>query len=312
MPDQRHPHPGRRTIVASMLLAVTAQLLLLIAVVVISRHFTTAIAAIALAAVVIGAAVGTSALGLARISRHLDQEQQRLVCALTDPVTGLPVRRIAEEAIADTDPDIILTVALADVDLLHDINHGPGGHAAGDRYLAETGRRLQQAAIDGDIVARLGGDEFVLITRRTPQQVTGSLVAALAAPTAVAGFVRPIEVSVGISQLPGSDPHQLLGCASLAMFTAKDRGTRIEVYDPDRDGLPLPHGVRPTVRRRDRRPATRRSGSHPSSGRLLSFDEAEAAGFDGTGRDGDPRFPYTADDLPPQTTSTLDKDGDLA
>lgn len=30
---------------------------------------------------------------------------------------------------------------------------------------------------------------------------------------------------------------------------------------------------------------------------LLDYDTAEAAGFDGTGRDGDPRFPYRKGDL---------------
>lgn len=29
----------------------------------------------------------------------------------------------------------------------------------------------------------------------------------------------------------------------------------------------------------------------------LGFDEVEAAGLDGTGRDGNPRFPYTWDNL---------------
>lgn len=144
----------------------------------------------------------------------IDGLQQRLAVALTDPVTGLPVCRVAEDAIAAAGPDIALTVALADVDRLHTINHGPGGHAVGDRYLAEVGLRLRHAAQSGDLVARLGGDEFVLITRRTPQQLADSLTAALAVPAAVAGIVRPVEVSVGICQLPGGDPHQLLSCSA--------------------------------------------------------------------------------------------------
>jgi diguanylate cyclase (GGDEF)-like protein len=307
---ERPSHPGRRTIIASILLVDAAQLLLLIAAVAVSRDTTTAAAGVMLAALVLGAAVWTAWAGLIRIGKHLRDEYHRLERALTDPVTGLPVRRTAEDAIAGTDPDVALTVALADVDRLHEINHGPGGHAAGDRYLAETGRRLRKAAVDGDIVARLGGDEFVLITRRAPQQVIDSLASALAAPTAVAGFVRPVEISIGISQLPGGDPHQLLSCSSLAMFTAKDRGTGIEVYDPARDGLPLPPGVRPTVRRRDRRPAQDRSLGQTGAGRPLPFDKGEAAGVDRSSREGDARFPYTTNDLP-RSTSTSQKDGDM-
>jgi len=61
--------------------------------------------------------------------------------------------------------------------------------------------------VDGDTVARLGGDEFVVITRRAPQQLSDSLTAAFAAPAIIAGYVWPVEVSVGICRLPGGDPH---------------------------------------------------------------------------------------------------------
>jgi diguanylate cyclase (GGDEF)-like protein len=191
--------------------------------------------------------------GIAHAHDDIRDLRGQLDRALTDPVTGLPVRRVAEDAITSTNKTVPLTVALADVDRLHDINRGPGGHAAGDLYLAEVARRLRQAAHDGDTVARLGGDEFVLISPRDPAQVADSLTAAFAPADAVAGIDRPIEVSVGICHLPGGDPHHLLSCASLAMITAKNRRTGIELYDPTRDGLPLPVGVRPAVRRRDQR-----------------------------------------------------------
>lgn len=188
-------------------------------------------------------------LGVARLRSHVHQLQHRLAVALTDPVTGLPVRRVAEDAITAAGPDAVLTVALADIDRLHDINHGPGGYTAGDDYLTETGRRLQQAATDDDLVARLGGDEFVLITRRTSAQLAEDLTAAFAEP-AVGTGIRALEVSVGICRMSGADPHQLLGCADLAMFTAKQHQTRIEIYDPARDGQPLPPVVRPATRHR--------------------------------------------------------------
>ena len=40
---------------------------------------------------------------------------------------------------------------------------------------------------------------------------------------------------------------------------------------------------------------------------LVDFDTAEAAGFDGTGRDGDPRFPYTAADVCSACGNRLDR-----
>jgi diguanylate cyclase (GGDEF)-like protein len=188
--------------------------------------------------------------GAALLRGQVHDLQHRLARALTDPVTGLAVRRVAEDAIVAAGSDVLLTVAVADLDRLHDINRGPGGHATGDHYLTETGRRLRRAATGDDLVARLGGDEFVLVTRRATVQLADALAAAFAEPIAVAAGLRPLEVSIGICRLPGGDPHQLLGCADLAMFTAKQRRTGIEVYDAARDGLPLPPGVRPIIRRR--------------------------------------------------------------
>ena len=186
--------------------------------------------------------------GATRMRAYARDLQQRLDVALTDPVTGLAVRRVAEDAINAAGPQAVLTAALADVDRLHDINHGPGGYATGDQYLTDTGRRLLQAATGGDLVARLGGDEFVLITRRMPQEVANAVTAAFAEPVAIGAGTLPLTVSVGISGFFAGDPHQLLGRADLAMLTAKQRRTRIEIYDPGRDGQPSPPGVRPENR----------------------------------------------------------------
>jgi diguanylate cyclase (GGDEF)-like protein len=198
----------------------------------------------------LSAAVVLAFWGAARLRSQVYDLHHQLARALTDPVTGLAVRRVAEDAITGAGHDVVLTVAVADVDRLHDINRGPGGYATGDHYLAETGRRLRQVTTDDDLVARLGGDEFVVVTRRTLGQLADSLTAAFAAPIAVAAGLRPLEVSVGMCRLPGGDPHHLLGCADLAMVTAKQRRSRIECYDAARDGLPLPREVRPVSRRR--------------------------------------------------------------
>lgn len=61
----------------------------------------------------------------------------------------------------------------------------------------------------------------------------------------------PVAVSIGISRGPSGDPHTAFGQVDLAMWTAKRRGSRIEHYDPARDGVPLPTGRRPAARHRD-------------------------------------------------------------
>jgi diguanylate cyclase (GGDEF)-like protein len=250
MSRSRQPIPGYAAVLISLLPAALVFGLQLLAITVLADVPVAAALFIEAAGWMLTSAVVLAFWGAARMRTHIHDLQLRLERALTDPVTGLAVRRVAEDAIVAAGPGVLLTVALADIDRLHDINHGPGGHATGDRYLAEAGRRLRQVAAGGDLVARLGGDEFVLITGRTPQQLADSLTAAFAEPTAVAAGIRSLQVSVGICRLPGGDPHPLLGCADLAMLTAKKLRTRIEIYDAARDGRPLPAGVRPGTRRR--------------------------------------------------------------
>jgi diguanylate cyclase (GGDEF)-like protein len=177
--------------------------------------------------------------------------EAELVEAYTDPVTGLPVRRLAERHLTDA-AGVQLTVAVADVDDMHEINNGHD-HQFGDDYLAGIAARLDQITADGDVLARIGGDEFVLITTRPSMVVAQELAVATRDPVTVHGTAVPVRVSVGLCRIAGGDAHVGLGCADLAMFTAKRRGTSIEHYDPSRDGVPQPRGVRPAIRPRDRR-----------------------------------------------------------
>jgi diguanylate cyclase (GGDEF)-like protein len=177
--------------------------------------------------------------------------QAELADATTDPVTGLPVRRLAEAHLTDTDPATTLSVAVIDVDDMHGINNSHG-HQFGDAYLAGIADQLHALALPGDLVARLGGDEFVYITDRAPQALARTLATATHGPITIGDKAVPMQLSIGIYHVPGGDPHTALGCADLAMYTAKRRRSGIEHYDADRDGTPLPPGVRPPVRRRDR------------------------------------------------------------
>lgn len=252
MSDSRQPVPGYAAVLISLLPAGLVFWLHLLAVTALADA-PGAARFVQAASWMLTCTVVLSLWGATRMRAHACDLRQRLDVALSDPVTGLAVRRVAEDAITAAGPNAVLTVALADVDRLHDINHGPGGYATGDQYLTETGHRLRQAATGGDLVARLGGDEFVLITRRMPRDVAIALTAAFAEPVAVGAGVLPLQVSVGISCFFAGDPHQLLGRADLAMLTAKQRRTRIEIYDPGRDGQPSPPGVRPEHRPRSGR-----------------------------------------------------------
>jgi diguanylate cyclase (GGDEF)-like protein len=188
----------------------------------------------------------------ASTQRRIGDLRAELAEAYRDPVTGLAVRAVAERhltAAAGTD----LTVALVDVDDLHGINEAHTHHG-GDRVLAAVAARLTAATAAGDIVARLGGDEFVLITPRPADVLAHALAAAVRQPVTLGAATLPLHVSVGICRVRGGDPHRALGCADLAMYTAKRRRSGIEHYDPARDGTPAQRGSRPPLRPRDQRP----------------------------------------------------------
>jgi diguanylate cyclase (GGDEF)-like protein len=195
-------------------------------------------------------------------NQRIAELETKLAEANTDPVTGLPVRRLAERHIAAA-VGVELSVAVADVDDMHGLNNGHD-HQFGDDYLAAIADRLDGLTDDGDMVARLGGDEFVIITNRSPLVLAHALTAATRRPLTVRGTEVPVRLSVGICHLDGGDAHTGLGRADLAMYTAKRRRSGIEHYDPARDGFPKPPGGRPAVRPRDRRSSTRATGGSAS------------------------------------------------
>jgi len=87
--------------------------------------------------------------------------------AMHDPLTGLPNRRYAEQAIAEAlpkathDPFAVLLVDLNRYRSVNDLH----GHVTGDLLLLEAGKRLENAAGESAFVGRLGSDEFIILLR---------------------------------------------------------------------------------------------------------------------------------------------------
>ncbi|GAA4609574.1 diguanylate cyclase (GGDEF)-like protein [Actinoplanes octamycinicus] len=141
--------------------------------------------------------------------------------ARRDPVTGVFVRRVAEQFLDQASGE--LTVALVDGDDLHGVNQR-FGHAGGDALLATLAERLCSVAGPGELVARLGGDEFVLISRRPPEQVQDALAAVLAAPMALFGRPFAVRFSAGVCRLTGGDHRRAFARADRLMYAAKRQG----------------------------------------------------------------------------------------
>jgi diguanylate cyclase (GGDEF)-like protein/PAS domain S-box-containing protein len=106
------------------------------------------------------------------------------------------------------------------------------GHAAGDAFLIEVGRRLRRSLRASDLVARLGGDEFFVVLeemqdKAAVERILAKLVAELLRPYDLHGGAKArVSASLGVSFYPddAADPTTLMEHADKAMYTAKQAG----------------------------------------------------------------------------------------
>jgi diguanylate cyclase (GGDEF)-like protein/PAS domain S-box-containing protein len=176
------------------------------------------------------------------VSERKRFEEQLLDLANLDPLTGLFNRRRFNEEIelqlsASRRYGVQGALLFLDLDQFKDVNDSRG-HRAGDELLVALARLLRERLRDADIVARLGGDEFaVLLPHTNPIQastVAQALLEAIRSHTfAVGGGPLGITASVGVALFPeqASTASELLSCADLAMYEAKEAGrNRVSVF----------------------------------------------------------------------------------
>jgi diguanylate cyclase (GGDEF)-like protein len=173
--------------------------------------------------------------------------------ALHDALTGLPNRTLLRRRLDDalTDPHArAVGLLLIDLDRFKDINDTLG-HAYGDVVLQAVAGRLRATVRSSDTVARLGGDEFAVLLpgidgEESARQLADRALAAMEALIEVDGVSLDVDASIGIalSGAHGDDVESLLQNADIAMYSAKDRGLGVCVYDdslndhtPERLGL---------------------------------------------------------------------------
>ena len=162
--------------------------------------------------------------------------------ALTDELTGLPNRRAlfaragqVLEAATARRPAALL---LLDLDGFKEVNDGLGHHA-GDHLLRQIGPRLSGGLRPDDLLARLGGDEFAVLLPDTGLDdavaIAEELRALLGQPFSVEGIRLHVGVSIGVSTapVPAADVEELLRCADVAMYAAKNGREGVHAYVPD-------------------------------------------------------------------------------
>ncbi len=184
-------------------------------------------------------------LGQLLVSRERGEQLRRL--AVTDALTGLANRTgfvdCTELALIDAQTaGARVGVMLMDLDGFKEVNDSLGHHV-GDLLLTGVGHRIKEVLGPGDReVARVGGDEFALVVFDDPDEaqlvgIARELSVALARPVELQDLSLEVSASIGIAQFPGDggDVQTLLQRADLAMYAAKDDGTHIEVYAPQRN-----------------------------------------------------------------------------
>lgn len=164
-----------------------------------------------------------------------------------DPKTGLYnskyfTQALETELARSERYDRPLTVVMADLDLLRNINN-TYGHLAGDVCLMAVANILRKSLRDYDVVARFGGEEFaILMPETTHAQAQPRIEAIRAAIEAtrieVSTSITPLQVtmSFGIAERDrfGQTLEDIVHGADLAVYQAKLSGrNRICRYTSD-------------------------------------------------------------------------------
>lgn len=152
-----------------------------------------------------------------------------------DAVTGLPNRVLFREHLHNAlaqlrKQGIAFCLHCIDLDGFKDINDS-FGHAAGDLYLKEVGRRISACLGPDETAARLGGDEFALIQINCDNPAAAAdfaqrIIVEISKPLITDSYNMSAGASIGIAMAPthGDDADKLLVNADLALYRAKSEG----------------------------------------------------------------------------------------
>ena len=179
---------------------------------------------------------------LALAQQGLIQRQNLRYQAMRDSLTGLGNRMQLHSWIKTSLPkQQQASLLLFDLNRFKEINDS-FGHQFGDKLLREIGPRISGYLSDKPhYLSRLGGDEFALFfPDTTPQQaneLASQLHAELAESYVIEGLRFQVEASIGVSHFPrhGDDGHELLRCADVAMYVAKNRKRPVVEFHSELD-----------------------------------------------------------------------------
>ncbi len=174
-------------------------------------------------------------------ARHLTGIEHQV---LHDSLTGLPNRAglhrrfVTHKARGEQH----IAFLLLDITRFREINDALG-HNVGDEILIKIASRLtEEADARHGETFRLGGDEFAvllpgLFSHEQARITAHQILAALQEPFALATMPLEVSASAGISYYPddGDASHELIRCADIAMYHAKNVGGGLAEYSQQLD-----------------------------------------------------------------------------
>lgn len=124
-----------------------------------------------------------------------------------------------------------LSVLLADLDLLRDVNNHHG-HLVGDQMIGRVSEAIRQALREYDLPARFGGDEFAVLMPEATLAEAKAVAERIRRAVASIDLKTPegtqltATVSIGVALFPahGRTPSEMLAAADRAVYQAKALG----------------------------------------------------------------------------------------
>ena len=181
------------------------------------------------------------------VSERKKIEAQMLMMATHDSLTGVGNRRhfqieFAREIASAKRYGSQLALFYLDLDQFKVVNDNCG-HDVGDELLRLVSETLQDVVRETDVLSRIGGDEFTLIMPNMEKKWIESLASKINESLMNLAFrvndqVYEISTSIGVSIYPqhGTNEHELLSNADLAMNHAKESGRgQYHIFSTDID-----------------------------------------------------------------------------
>jgi diguanylate cyclase (GGDEF)-like protein len=180
------------------------------------------------------------------ITERCRAEENIVRIARHDALTDLPNRLLFGEKMVEGLARVAaknesMAVMCFDLDNFKAVNDSLG-HPIGDKLLQELAKRLGAVVGAEDTIARLGGDEFAVI-HPTPdaqdaERLARELISTTATPFMIEGQEIHASICIGLAIAPqhGTTAEQLMKCADLALYRAKDQGRNSwRFFDPEMD-----------------------------------------------------------------------------